>query len=175
MRLFDRALSAFDTVAAFIGIACVTLMMLHVAADVTARYLFNAPLDGTITIVSHYYMVFLGFIALGVAERRDAHISVEVFTDLLPAGTRRPLAAAAALLSAVAFAFLAVRTWQEAGGKAEVGAAMQQGTLTIPIWPSYYALPVGSALMVLASLRTFATHAFGLPANNPHAPEETDA
>jgi TRAP-type C4-dicarboxylate transport system permease small subunit len=173
MRSIDRALSALDTVATIIGIACVTLMMLHVAADVAGRYLLNAPVDGTITVVSHYYMVFLGFIALGVAQRRDAHISVEIVTDLMPRRVQGWLAAAASLLAAVAFAFLAVRTWQEAVGKMEVGASMQQGTVTIPIWPSYFAVPIGSALMVLAALRTMVGHAVGKPPVDPRTVQET--
>ncbi|MDP5335124.1 MAG: TRAP transporter small permease, partial [Paracoccaceae bacterium] len=64
-------------------------MMLHVTADVAGRYLFNSPLPGTIVTVANYYMVIIVFIALGVAEEKRAHISVEFLTDLMPAGMQK--------------------------------------------------------------------------------------
>ena len=32
------------------------------------------------------------------------------------------------------------------------GTAIEQGTVTIPIWPTYYALPIGAGLMTLVAL-----------------------
>lgn len=152
MRRIGLILAKLDAAASFIGIACVALMMIHVTLDVAGRYLLNMPVEGTITIVSHYYMVILGFIALGVAERRDAHISVEIVADLMPRGAQRGLGVFASLIGAAAFSVLAVRTWIEADSKAAIGASLQQGSLAIPIWPSYYALPIGCGLMVLVAV-----------------------
>ena len=38
------------------------LMMLHVSVDVTGRYLFNRPIDGTTEIVAAYYMVLVAYL-----------------------------------------------------------------------------------------------------------------
>ncbi len=78
-------------------------------------------------------MFILGFGSLAVAESRGAHVSVEVLTELMPRNVQSGLASMAALLGAVVFAFLTVRTWIEAMAKMELGAAMQQGTMTIPV------------------------------------------
>ena len=152
MKLFQRVLEPLVSVMGLVGIICVTLMMLHITTDVILRFVFNSPIRGTITIVSHYYMVILGFCSLAVAESRDAHVSVEVFTELMPRNVQSVLAAMAAFLAAIVFGFVTVRTWIEAIHKMEISAAIQQGSLTIPVWPSYFALPLGCGLMAVTAL-----------------------
>ena len=56
MKLFQRVLEPLVSVMGLVGIICVTLMMLHVTTDVILRFVFNSPIRGTITIVSHYYL-----------------------------------------------------------------------------------------------------------------------
>jgi TRAP-type C4-dicarboxylate transport system permease small subunit len=92
MKLFQRVLEPLVSVMGLVGIICVTLMMLHITTDVILRFVFNSPIRGTITIVSHYYMVILGFCSLAVAESRDAHVSVEVFTELMSRNVQSGLA-----------------------------------------------------------------------------------
>lgn len=152
MRRIAQILNKLVSAASAVGLLCVVLMMLHVVADVVGRFAFNTPVEGTITVVSNYYMVFLAFSALAVAETRDAHISVEVVADLLPKATQPWLAGFACMISVGAFSLLAVRTWMEAGNKFSSGAALQQGLVTIPIWPTYYALPLGCGLMAIVAL-----------------------
>ncbi|WP_420392085.1 TRAP transporter small permease [Acuticoccus sp.] len=150
--------------------ACLTLMMLHVTADVVGRYAFNAPLPGTITFVSNFYMVGVAFLALALTERRGAHVSVEVVFDLLPPPVRRTLTLLARALTTVALGLIAVRTLLEANAKAEIGAAIQQGSITIPIWPSYYVVPVGCALMALVALLLLVREAADAPDAQPRPP-----
>ena len=83
MDLIFKLLSGLTRIASFVGAACILLMMLNVSADVFMRQVFNAPLPGTITIVSNYYMVLIVFLGLAAAEREDSHVSVEFLTDLL--------------------------------------------------------------------------------------------
>lgn len=163
MKHLQRALEPLVAAMGLVGMICVTLMMLHITTDVVMRFVFNSPIRGTITIVSHYYMVILGFCSLAVAESRDAHVSVEIFTDLMPRNIQTGLASMAAFLATIIFAFVTVRTWQEAIHKMEISAAIQQGSLTIPVWPSYFALPVGCGLMALTALWRSGAIAFGAP------------
>lgn len=152
MNFFRRLLEPLVSAMGLVGIICVTLMMFHVTADVVLRFVFNAPVGGTITIVSNYYMVILGFGSLAVAESRNAHVSVEVLTELMPRKIQTGLASMSAFLAAVVFTFLTVRTWIEAVAKMNIGASIQQGTMTIPVWPSYFALPLGCGLMAITAL-----------------------
>ena len=84
MFQIGRSLSFVVKGASLVGAICVVLMMLHVTADVAGRYLFNAPLPGTIVVVANYYMIIIVFLAIGVAEERQSHITVDIVTDLMP-------------------------------------------------------------------------------------------
>lgn len=149
MERVDRAFAWLAGAASILGTACIVLMMLHVAADVVGRYFFNAPLPGTITVVAHYYMVVVVFLGLGVAERQNSHIAVEIVADLLPAIVRRGLEGLGAAISVFAFGLVAWRGAEEAIRKTAVGAAISQGSDTIPVWASYWAIPFGAGLMTL--------------------------
>lgn len=151
MKRIEWILTKLVALAGLVGLACVVFMMVHIVCDVLGRFLFNMPVEGTITIVSNYYMVILAFGALAVSEGRDANISVEVVSDLLPRGVQPSLTAFASVVAVIAFSLLTVRGWIEADAKMRSGAALQQGIVTIPIWPSYYAVPLGCGLMVLVS------------------------
>lgn len=144
-----RILSGLTRVASFLGTLCIVLMMLHVTADVAGRYLFNRPLPGTIAIVGHFYMIAVVFIALGVAEEQRAHISVEFLTDMLPDSFQGWIAVFSSILSAAVFGLLAVRAYEEAMKKKKVGAAMEQGSAMIPVWQSYWFIPLGAGLIAL--------------------------
>ncbi len=158
MFMIGRALSFLSRSASLIGAICVVLMMLHVTADVLGRYLFNAPLPGTIVVVANYYMVILVFIAIGVAEEKRAHISVEFLTDLMPPRPRTALSVFASLLTVGVMAVLMIAGWEEAVKKTKGGATMEQGSQMIEIWQSYWLIPVGAALMAaIAAYRVIVT------------------
>ncbi len=149
MYRLGRVLAWITNLTTIAGALAIAFMMLHISADVIARFLFDTPLPGTITIVSNYYMIIAAFIPLAFAEQKEAHISVEVVTELLPAAVQKHLAGWMLLVSLSVFALLTARTWGEAVAKHAIGASTVQGDTSISIWPSYYALPLGCALMVL--------------------------
>lgn len=173
-RLLSRVI---DLLTVLSGLA-VALMMLHVTADVIGRYVFGVPLPGTITIVSYYYMVIAAFLPLAFVEQKSAHISVEVLTERLPLVVRKHLAGWLLVVSGAVFALLAVRTWGEAVSKYEIGAAIVQGEDSIPIWPTYFFLPVGCGLMFLVVLYKFIVYLGGRESgldDSAPAPEARDA
>jgi len=148
MFQIGRFLSRLAKFASLLGAICVVLMMLHVTGDVIGRYLFNAPLPGTTVIVAHYYMIVLVFIAIGVAEETRAHISVDVFTDLLPDKIRNALSVLSGIITCAVIIILGISGWNEAVKKTSIGATMEQGSQMIDIWQSYWLIPIGAALMV---------------------------
>jgi TRAP-type C4-dicarboxylate transport system permease small subunit len=152
MFAIGRFLSKLTNLISIIGGLAIALMMVHITADVAGRYFFNSPLPGTITIVSYYYMSIAAFVPLAFAEQKDAHISVEVITERMPAWLRHNLERFAMLCSLVVFSFLAVRTFGEAQKKYSMGASIVQGNSDIPIWITYYMLPLGAGLMTLVVL-----------------------
>lgn len=158
MLMIGRALSFLSRSASLIGAICVVLMMLHVTADVLGRYLFNAPVPGTIVVVANYYMVLVTFIALGVAEEKRAHISVEVLTDLMPPRPRSVLSVFSGALTAAVVVVVMIGGYTEAVKKTRGGASMEQGSQLFEIWQSFWFVPVGAALMALiAAYRVIVT------------------
>ena len=149
MLLVGKFLSGLTKTASLIGTFCIGLMMLHVTADVIGRYLFNAPLTGTIVIVGHYYMIIVVFMALGVAEEKGAHISVEFLTDMMPKSVQSWLSVFSGVLTVAVFALLAVSGYFEAMKKTKYGASIEQGSDMITIWQSYWAIPIGATLIAL--------------------------
>ncbi|WP_196053574.1 TRAP transporter small permease [Paracoccus lichenicola] len=132
-----------------IGGVSVTLMMLHITADVAGRFLFNAPLAGTITIVSHYYMIFAVFLPIALAEEENAHISVEVFTERFSPAVQHHISGLTLMVSCAMTGVMAMRTWGEAVAQAIGNASVVQGAKAIVVWPTYFALPVGFGLMTI--------------------------
>ena len=61
-----RLLARTTSLATLIAGIAIALMMLHVSLDVAFRYLLGAPLPGTLTIVTYYYMVIAAFVPLAL-------------------------------------------------------------------------------------------------------------
>lgn len=149
MFMIGRSLSFLAKSSSLIGAICVILMMLHVTADVAGRYLFNTPVPGTIVVVANYYMVIVVFLALGVAEEKRAHISVEFVTDLMPQRAQTGFSLFSGILTVGIIIVLMISGWTEAVKKTNIGATMEQGSQRIEIWQSYWLVPLGAALMAL--------------------------
>jgi len=127
----------------------VALMMLHIAFEVTMRYVFGISVPGTLTMVSKYYLPAVVFLPLALAERRGNHISVEVLTQLMPGWAQRALGIVAWLLSTVVFAVLAYQTLLDALKKTRIGSFELDSGIQFDTWPSYYLLPVGFGAITL--------------------------
>ena len=78
-RLLALARQAHQPVLLGRAIAAGVLMMLHVTVDVTGRYLFNRPLEGTTEIVAAYYMVVIAYAPWAWIAARDNHIVAGMF------------------------------------------------------------------------------------------------
>ncbi len=166
MSWFERPLTLLEKLAAFACVLCVCAMMLNVTADVFGRYALGRPVPGTITIVSSYYMVALTFIPLIVAERRNAHIAVDILFVSFPSWLQRCLSALNYLLVTAVLSVLTMRSIEMALQKTGTGAVVEQGTTLIPIWQSYWLVPIGSSLMALVTLCRFVGFVLGTQTDN---------
>ena len=109
----DRLATLISRAVALAGGVAVALMTVHVTADVLFRHVFNRPLPGTLTMVTYFYMVIAAFAPLAFVERRGAHISVEVFTSLMPGRAVRIVSVLNGSLTMAVMALLA-RLWLSA-------------------------------------------------------------
>tara|TARA_R110002049_G_scaffold70251_1_gene181544 strand:- start:32947 stop:33447 length:501 start_codon:yes stop_codon:yes gene_type:complete len=159
MSRIDGFITFISRAVALVGGLAVALMMVHVTLDVTFRYLLNQPLAGTLTMVTYHYMVLVAFVPLAFVQRGNAHISVEVFTALMPPALQRVLGLLTDLLTMAVMALLAWRGGDAALQAMRKGLAQVQGTTEILVWPAYFAIPLGAGLMTLVlfwqAFRTF--------------------
>ncbi len=144
-----KLLGAFASAYAVVGAVAVALMMLHITADVVAKFVFNSPLPGTIAIVSQFYMVFATFLPLAMVERSNSHISVEIIVVNFPRRLQDVLAMLATSLGTIIFGLLTWRALIEAGRKYRVGTFSYEDGYKILTWPTYYIVPAGTALLTL--------------------------
>lgn len=158
MRAIGKALSVVVMVLTAFGGVAIMLMMVHIAADVTGRYFFNAPLPATIAIVSNYYMVIAAFIPLALAQKRDMHISVEVAMQMLPQNIQRHAYSLARIYSAAIFLLLTYTSWIQAETKRAAGSYVMELGFKVPVWPGYYLLPIGFFVMVLVLIYQLAVY-----------------
>ena len=149
--IVGRFVDRFIDSTSLAGGVAVVLMMIHITADIILR-LFGPPPPGTISIVSHYYMLVVTFVSLSFAERRNAHISVEIVYDVLPLPLQAVSRALGALLCLAIFGLMTAKSWEIAIEKAAIQAKFIQGDAVIVIWPGYFLLPLGFGLLWLTCL-----------------------
>lgn len=129
-----------------VGALGIMVMMLYVTVDVLARLVLGSPLIGTNEIVSRYFMVAVAFLPLAWVEHRQAMISVELFDGYLGRRTlivSDILVAVTSVLALILVAWTSLSEALEAFGK---GAFVMAIGTRIPVWPTYFILPVGCGL-----------------------------
>ena len=132
-------------------LACLAgfLMMAHIMIDVIGRVLFNHPFQGTIEIVSAYYMVAVSFLPLAYINRTEGQIFVELFTRKM---SSRSLFRLDALVNVVTLVYLAIFTLQAAKAaieQTERGEMWETAAGFVDVWPSRWLLPIGTLAMAL--------------------------
>jgi TRAP-type C4-dicarboxylate transport system permease small subunit len=152
LDVLDRILAAAAHLLLAVGAIVIALMAVHVMADVSSRYLFNAPLPGTIEVVSLYYMVAVIYLPLAYVQSRRQHIVVVQFTDWLPERARRFIDAMVGLLGTAVLFLLTWRGTMEAIRATEVGQQSIAGTYAITSWPPRWFVPFGLAVMALYTI-----------------------
>lgn len=131
------------------GVAAIFAAMCLVGlAQVFNRFVLNKSLSWSeeFQIFCHIWIVFL---AIAIAYRRGAHLSVESFSSLLPPRARRIFDVGIELLwiwFAVALAWLSWRV-------SEVAKLQDSPGLEIPMSYPYYGMVIGGAYLLLVVLR----------------------
>ncbi len=148
MYQVGKALSVLVNVLAAISAVAAALMMLHITLDVILKELFNFPLPATFTIVSNYYMPAVVFLPLALAEKRQVHISVEVLVQFLRPRMQRMLAVLTWLIAAGIFCILMYQSWLDSLDKTTFGTFIMEQDYKVPIWPTFFLLPVGFLAIV---------------------------
>ena len=128
----------------------VSLILGLTFADVFARYLFAAPIRGSIEIIE-FAMALVIFSALPLVTRQRGHVTVSLMNGLLRGGMERFRLALCDLISALALGMLTWRLWVQARDDWEAGSAtVVLGWLHAPLYWVMCTLAGLTCLLVLA-------------------------
>ena len=156
-QLVDKA----STITGWLAGGAVIVMMVHVCIDVIGKYVFNAPVPGTITIVTQYYMPLLTFLPLAWVHRARGHIAVEVAARHFPGRLQHHLHYSAILLGILIFGLLAFTTLQEALQKQAINTFTMEQRIRVVTWPGYFFPVLGYGLVTLAMLIEYIAYLTG--------------
>jgi TRAP-type C4-dicarboxylate transport system permease small subunit len=131
--------------------ALAVLMFLTVA-DVFGRYLLNRPVSGTFEL-TEMSMVLIAFLALGLAQHHNEHISLDLAYNYFPSLLKK---AADVIVDVVNLAVVVAITWQ----LYHYSVRMAEGNYTtavlqVPLHPFVLMAVAGNACYALAILCDF--------------------
>jgi len=149
--MIQSAIKWLSYLLAVLGGIALVLMMVQTVADVVADQFFTRPIPGNLEVISVYNMVLVVFLPLAFVEWRHEHIQVDLVYQLMPGIVQRITLVFGYLLSAVFFAILTWRTWDDAM-KALAKNEMLMGNVYVIIWPAKFVLPFGFGTIALVVL-----------------------
>lgn len=150
VRLYDRGLDILAAVAA----AIILVVMIGVAADVSARYLIGRPIVWMFEI-TEYALLYIPCLGMGWLARERGHVAIESLVQLLPPRIHQLLFTATSAASAIVCAIVAY--W----GVIVVVNRFQRGTvidqmIRTPEYLVLWVIPFGFALAAIEFARLIA-------------------
>jgi TRAP-type C4-dicarboxylate transport system permease small subunit len=128
----------------WVVIAMMAVMATLVFMNVVSRYIFNHSIIWA-EEVSQYLMVWVAFLAAGLALRQGRHVAIEILQDRLPSRARRMTRHLVALLLIVFMGILIVLGFQFA----RFAWDQETPVLNIPLGIPYLAVPIGALLLMI--------------------------
>lgn len=127
-------------------VALVLLMFLTVA-DIAGRYLLNRPVPGTFEL-TEMAMVFIVFLALGMAQHRHEHISLDLAYNFFPSRLKQAVDLVVALVSLSVVAAVTGQLYLYSLRMSEGGYTT--AVLRLPLYPFVLVAVAGCAVYALA-------------------------
>ena len=145
-KLLGRTANFFANIGGFF----IFLMMMHICADVFLKYAFNSPIDGTLEIVSAFYMTTIVFAPLMAVTLFEGHISVTLFTALLKPRSMRITILIVSVFCLLVTAYMTYAGIDQALRKMTAGESWETSSGCIAIWHARWSYPVGVGLACAA-------------------------
>lgn len=151
-ELLGRVIRPATRIINGIGSAALGVMMLMNVVNVALRYFFDRPIKGTLE-VTELLMVIIVFFAIGYTAMLKGHIVISILTSQL-SETAQAIGDSIAYFISVVFCCLII--WQSFV-QSQISRQHNDiiGAMDVPVFPFYYVLVLGSALMCLVFLANF--------------------
>ena len=137
----------------YVSALAVAAMMVITTLEVIARGAFYKSVPGSYEYVSLLF-VYLIYLGLAFAQRRDSHIAIGLVYDILPRKARQFSQGTFLLVAVVFFAALTWTSAVSAWSNYALGDTVL-GTIQIETWWARAGVPVGCALFALRFLTQF--------------------
>ncbi len=122
--------------------------------DVFLRYALNDPTRWAFDVTKQlygFYFVMLG----GYALRHQAHVRVDLVTEMLSATTRRWVEAAGYVIFFFPFAWVFMTRSYEFGMRSLAQGETTYGSVQLPVYPLKMAMALAAALLLLQGISEF--------------------
>lgn len=149
---YGRLLAWTSQALAFGACAVLALMMYVVFSDVLLRYVFTAPIVGSVEII-YCLMGLLIAMGFGLVTYENGHVRVDILTNILSGRVRMVCDALAHLLSLIAAGLVCWRLWITALDQAHDLNETQ--VLALPVWLVALVMALCSVLLFLTLLLHF--------------------
>lgn len=148
-NLFGKVYGGLLKAELAISITAFTLMLLDVLAGIIMRKFMKIAFPWGEEAAR--YLMITGILAgLGICARERAHLSVDLFCNMLPKAPRRVVAMTAELCTIACYAFLTVTSAMFVVKNSQLGQI--SASLRIPLWCVYCILLLGFLISLLEEL-----------------------
>ena len=145
----ERFSLAINRLLSYVGSIALALLMSLTVADVFGRYLFNRPVPGTFEL-TEMSMVLIVFLALGQAQHRGEHISLDLAYNFFPGWLKKGVDVLVHLVNLIVVVAI---TWQLYRYSIRMlDGGYTTAVLKLPVHPFVLAAIAGVATYSLAIL-----------------------
>jgi len=148
-----------------LGAIAICALFALMFSDVSGRFLFNAPINGT-TEISQYLLIAIAFLSLGYAQLKGAHVRVDTLVSRLPERLQTCLNIFVLLLAILFFVIMARQIGLRAYHDWAEKILLPLTTLRLPMWWGSLVAVIGSALLVVSLLIQLARDIIKLLSSN---------
>lgn len=149
--LADMAIQRLCLISLAVAAAFIGILALIGAADIFGTNLLHRPVPSSVEL-SEAGLVIIVFMGLAQAQRRRAHITVDILSGRFRGWAAKASTALALIAAIVFFGLLAWRAYIAAEQSLAIDER-SMGEVSFEIWPGKILLCAGSAIALLESLR----------------------
>jgi TRAP-type C4-dicarboxylate transport system permease small subunit len=135
-----------------LGTVAILLMVVHITLDIILRTTLSISVPATLEMVTRYYLITLALLPLAWVEWRKNMIAVEALESLMSPILIRISDVLVSVLSAAIYAVLMVATWGKAMEQFTISSYVMALNVPIPVWPTYFVLPVAFGLAAIVCI-----------------------
>ena len=148
-NLLIKAGDSITRVGMWICTTAIIAMMILTAFDVCGRYFLNKPIRGALEF-TEFLLVIAVATGFAYTQKVKGHISVELFTARLPLRYQKFIEGFGYFICLGLYILI---TWQcVVGGQTQWINQVTSGAFEIPLWPFYFFLALGTAILCLVYL-----------------------